>query len=89
MLLGLKTNKLGGGAESVPPPQVQRVFKSQGKIGLRLHLRRDFYTSASAHHFDPSELSCTTGITSFPLGSQFFMEISQPTKVFFFSCFSP
>ena len=33
MLLQLKTNELGGG--EVQPPQVQRVFKSQVKIGLK------------------------------------------------------
>ena len=32
MLLQLKTSELGGGRN--PPPQVQRVFKSPGKIGL-------------------------------------------------------
>ena len=31
MLLQLKTSELGGGEI---PPQVQRVFKSPGKIGL-------------------------------------------------------
>ena len=33
MLLQLKTSELGGG-EIRPPLQVQRVFKSPGKIGL-------------------------------------------------------
>ena len=32
MLLQLKTSELGGGRN--PPPQVERVFKSPGKIGL-------------------------------------------------------
>ena len=34
MLLQLKTSELGGG-KIRPPPQVQRVFKSPGKIGLK------------------------------------------------------
>ena len=34
MLLQLKTSELGEG-RNLPPPQVQRVFKSPGKVGLR------------------------------------------------------
>ena len=34
MLLQLKTSELGGG-RNPPPPQVQRVFKRPGKIGLK------------------------------------------------------
>ena len=34
MLLQLKTSDLGGG-RNPPPSQVQRVFKSPGKVGLK------------------------------------------------------
>ena len=34
MLLQLITSELGGG-QNPPPPQVQRVFKRPGKIGLK------------------------------------------------------
>ena len=40
MLLQLKTSELGGGRNS--QPQVQRVFKSPGKIGLKCFQRIDF-----------------------------------------------
>ena len=43
MLLRLKTSELGGGggAESARP-EVQRVFKSPGKVGLRIGMREHF-----------------------------------------------
>ena len=35
MLLQLKTSELGGGGGEIRSPQVERVFKSPGKVGLR------------------------------------------------------
>ena len=50
MLLRLKTSELeggGGGADSVP--QVERVFKSPGKVGLKLAAASSILTAEHLH----------------------------------------